>query len=64
MSIIVWDMKKTLINRGANIHTSHSTLLALVSIIFQPYKAYSNLDLTRVKYNNNKLINTDKGICQ
>jgi hypothetical protein len=40
--------------RAANFHIAHSSVLALVFVIFQAGMAYSNLDLTKVKH---KIIN-------
>ena len=47
-------MRKKWQDRAANFHFAHSSLLALVVVIFQAGKAYSNLDLNNIKYNNNK----------
>ena len=47
------DKEKWLEERAANFHFAHSSLLALVVIIFQAGKAYSKLDLNNIKYNNN-----------
>jgi len=54
-SIIVRNMRKKRVkDRAANCHFAHSSLLALVVIIFQAGKVYSNLYLNNIKYNNNK----------
>lgn len=43
-------------NKAANVCWTHSSLLASVALIlFQTGEAYSNLDLTKVKCDNNKL---------
>jgi hypothetical protein len=52
--------KELLKDRAANFHFAHSILLALEVIIFQARKAYAILDLTEVKYNNNKLSIVEK----
>jgi hypothetical protein len=39
---------------AADFHFTHSSLLALVVVIFQAGKAYSNSDISKVKHNNNK----------
>jgi hypothetical protein len=52
--------KKRLKDTAANFHFTYSSLLALVVVIFQAGGAYSNLDLTNVKYKNNKLSLVEK----
>jgi hypothetical protein len=60
-SITVRNMrKKWLKDRAANYHFAHSSILALVVTIFQADKVYSNLDLTKVKYDNIKLSIVEK----
>ena len=56
-SIIVRNMrgKKRLKDRAENFHFAHSPLLVLVFTICQAGKVHPNLDLTKVKCDNNKL---------
>ena len=52
-SMTVRDMRETWIkDRAADFHFTHSRLLTLEVITFQAGKAYSNLDLNNMKYNN------------
>jgi len=53
-SITVRNMKEKMTHRAAKIHFTHFRLLPSEVIIFQAGKAYSNLDLNNIKYNNNK----------
>jgi len=41
-------------NRAANFHFAQCSLLPLVAVILQAGKAYSNLDINNIKYNNNQ----------
>jgi hypothetical protein len=48
--------KKQVKYKAANFHQTHSSLMApLAVMLFQTGETHSNLDLTMVKYNNNKL---------
>ena len=53
-------MRKKWQDRAANFHFEHSSLLALVVVILQAGKAYSNLDLNNKKYNYNKQSTVEK----
>ena len=44
--------QKWLKNRAANFYFTHFSLLASEVVIFQAGKAYSNVNLNNVKYNN------------
>ena len=57
----IWEgKKKSLKDTAADFHFTHSSLLALVVVTFQAGAAYYNLDLTNVKYKNNKLSLVEK----
>ena len=47
-------MRKKWQDRAGKFNFVHSSLLALVVVIFQVGKPYSNLDINNKKYNSNK----------